>query len=89
MEASDGEEEKSQESSEEKEEVVAKETRETAGRKRGRETQGWEIGRESCGETGSADDGNGGLIAVRYGRARGRTCPEPRGSLVAPMNFTP
>jgi len=56
-EASDGEEEKSQEGSEEKEEVgrrSRKETRQTAGRKRGRETQGWEIGRESCGETGSA-----------------------------------
>ena len=51
MEASDGEEEKSQKGNEEKEVVLGDPPDR---RKCGRETQGGEIGRESCGETGSA-----------------------------------
>jgi hypothetical protein len=54
MEASDGEEEKSQKGSEEKEEVDSALGDPPDRRKCGQETQGGEIGRESCGETGSA-----------------------------------
>jgi len=55
MEASDGEEEKSQESCEEKEEVDrrSRQTRPTASAV---EKAGLGKGRESCGETGCADD---------------------------------
>src|SRR5438552_3298848 len=53
MEASDGEEEKSQKGSEEKEEVDSA-RRPARPQECGQETQGGETGREGCGETGSA-----------------------------------
>jgi hypothetical protein len=55
MEASDGEEEKSQESCEEKEEVDRR-SRQTRPIANTIEKAGLGTGRESCGETGCADD---------------------------------
>ena len=75
MEASDGEEEKSQESCEEKEEVDRR-SRQTRPIASAIEKAGLGTGRESCGETGCADDGSASSRAFRKGRARGRTCPD-------------
>src|SRR6266581_6544746 len=81
MEASDGEEEKSQKGSEEKEEVdsVRRPARppETRSRSAGRGNRPGKLRRNR-----QRQNGNGGSTALRRGRARGRTCPEPRSSLV-------
>ena len=89
MEASDGEEEKSQESSKEKEEVGKRSCTDPPDRKKRSRNAGLGAGRESYGETGSADDGNDSRSSFRSGRARGRTCPDPRSSLAIPLNSAP
>src|SRR5204863_2320458 len=81
MEASDGEEEKSQKGSEEKEEVDSA-RRPARPQECGQETQGGETGREGCGETGSAETETAVRLPSVAVAPRGRTCPEPRSSLV-------
>src|SRR5436190_24319735 len=81
MEASDGEEEKSQKGSEEKEEVDSTRRparpQEMRSRNAGRRNRPGRLRRNR-----QRQNGNGGSTALRRGRARGRTCPEPRSSLV-------
>src|SRR2546429_6246741 len=80
MEASDGEEEKSQKGSEEKEEVDSARRparpQETRSRNAGRG-----IGRESCGETGSAKTETAVRLPSRAVAPRAGTAPETRSSL--------
>lgn len=93
---SHGKEEKRQESSEEKEkeesskeseeEVVEEIREEKSGRpKKGKAQE--ESGQESCGEAGSAADGNGSSSAVHGGNARGENRPEPRSRLALSDGF--
>src|SRR5437660_1679679 len=81
MEASDGEEEKSQKGSEEKEEVDSTRRparpQEMRSRNAGRGNRPGKLRRNR-----QRQHGNGGSTALRRGRAWGRTCPEPRSSLV-------
>src|SRR5438477_13168543 len=81
MEASDGEEEKSQKGSEEKEEVDSA-RRPARPQECGQETQGGETGRESCGQTGSAKTETAvRLPSVAVAPGAG-PAPKPRSSLV-------
>lgn len=100
---SHGKEKESQKSSEEKEEEESskKESKEEVGKEIREEKSGQEevcqeeeggktqkkVGQESCGETGSANGGNGGSSAFHGGNARGKNCPEPRSSLALSNGF--
>src|ERR1700704_5891545 len=82
MEASDGEEEKSQKGNEEKEVVLGGPPDR---RKCGQETQGGEIGRESCGETGSAKTETAVRLPSVAVAPGAETAPNP----AAAWSFTP
>jgi hypothetical protein len=99
---SHGKEKESQKSSEEKEEEESskKESEEEVGKEIREEKSGQEEvcqeeggkaqkkgGQESCGETGSANGGNGGSSAFHGGNARGKNCPEPCSSLALSNGF--
>src|SRR6266853_6198464 len=81
MEASDGEEEKSQKGNEEKEVVdSARRPARPPKMRSGNTGRGSRPGKLR--RNRQRQNGNGGSTALRRGRARGRTCPEPRSSLV-------
>src|SRR6266481_7441533 len=81
MEASDGEEEKSQKGNEEKEVVdSARRPARPPKMRSGNTGRGNRPGKLR--RNRQRQNGNGGSTALRRGRARGRTCPEPRSSLV-------
>src|SRR6267143_4697002 len=81
MEASDGEEEKSQKGNEEKEVVdIARRPARPPKMRSGNTGRGNRPGKLR--RNRQRQNGNGGSTALRRGRARGRTCPEPRSSLV-------